>query len=614
MSPTIPGTLTKLFFDACDRFGKKPAAFQYKKDGRWHDLPHAEILKRVRHYALALKRLGVKRGDRVAILSENRPEWAIADYACLALGATDVPVYPTLPAAQIRYILKDSGAVVIYVSSAVQLAKILEIKAELPALRHVIAFDPDATGGGAAGVVGLAAHLESGATADAAGEGARFKDDALAAKPDDLATIIYTSGTTGDPKGVMLSHDNIYSNVVNAIPQLDVGETDSALSFLPLSHIFERMVDYALFHSGVTIAYAESIDTLVVNLGEVKPTIVCSVPRVYEKVYARALENALASPVRKRIFFWAKSNGERWADYRLAGKEPPGGLALAYRIASKLVFSKLRARVGGRLRFFVSGGAPLAADIAKFFYAAGLPIYEGYGLTETSPVISVNSPKKMRLGTVGAVIPGVEVKIAADGEILCRGPNVMKGYFNKPDATREAIDAEGWFHTGDIGVFEEGCLKITDRKKDLIVTAGGKNVAPQPIEGMAKKSKFVANAVMIGDKRRFCIMLVVPQYEHLEPWAKRDMNLGFKDRRELIGLPEVRKKMEQEVLGVLSGLASYEMPKKILLLEHDFTIESGDLTPTLKVKRRVVEKKFQREIDALYTEAEKEHHAEAVAG
>ncbi len=601
-----PGTLTKLFFDACDRFAKKPAALQFKKDNRWHDIPHADLLQRVRHFALALRRLGVQRGDRVAILSENRPEWAIADYACLCLGATDVPVYPTLPAAQVRYILKDSGAVAVCVSSAAQLAKILEIKAELPSLRYVIAFDADATG---EGVTALAAHVQSGAAADAAGDGSRFKDDALAARPDDLATIIYTSGTTGDPKGVMLSHNNIYSNVVSAIPQLEVVETDSALSFLPLSHIFERMVDYALFHSGVTIAYAESIDTLVVNLGEVKPTIVCSVPRVYEKVYARALENALASPVRKRIFFWAKNVGERWADHTLAGREPPGGLALAYRIASKLVFSKLRARVGGRLRFFVSGGAPLAADIAKFFFAAGLPIYEGYGLTETSPVIAVNSPKKMRLGTVGAVIPGVEVTIAEDGEILCRGPNVMKGYFNKPDATREAIDPQGWFHTGDIGTFEDGCLKITDRKKDLIVTAGGKNVAPQPIEGMAKKSKFVANAVMIGDKRRFCILLVVPQYEHLEPWAKRDMNLAFKDRRELIGLPEVRQKMEQEVLGALTGLASYEMPKKLLLLEHDFTIESGDLTPTLKVKRRVVEKKFQREIDALYQDAEKEMHA-----
>jgi long-chain acyl-CoA synthetase len=596
-----PGTLTRLFFDACEQHGHKPAALRYKKDGAWHDIPHRELRQLVTHFALALRRLGVKAGDRVAILSENRPEWAIADYACLCIDATDVPVYPTLPAAQIRYILGDSGAVAICVSSAPQLAKILEIRAELPALRHIIAFDADATG---PGVIPIAEHYTSGAAAEAAGEGARFVEEALTVRPDDLATIIYTSGTTGDPKGVMLTHNNIYSNVVTAIPQLDVGPTDTALSFLPLSHIFERMVDYALLHSGVTIAYAESIDTLVLNLGEVRPTLVCSVPRVYEKVYARALENALASPIRKRVFFWAKNVGERWADDVLAGRTPPGFLSFQYRIASTLVFAKLRARVGGRLRFFVSGGAPLAPDIARFFFAAGLPIYEGYGLTETSPVIAVNTPRELRLGTVGKVIPGVEVKIAEDGEILCRGPNVMQGYYNKPEATREAIDPDGWFHTGDIGVLEDGFLRITDRKKDLIVTAGGKNIAPQPIEGMVKKSKYVANAVMIGDKRKFPIMLVVPQYEHLEPWAKRK-NLAFKDRRELIGLPEVNAKMERAVLQQLEGLASFEMPKKFLLLEHDFTIESGELTPTLKVKRRVVEKKYQREIDALYQEAER---------
>ncbi len=514
-----------------------------------------------------------------------------------------MPIYPTLPANQIRYILEDSGAVAICLSTAEQLAKILEIRAELPALRHVITFDGDATG---PGVIALADHYAAGAAAEAAGEGARFKEDALAVKPGDLATIIYTSGTTGDPKGVMLTHDNIYSNCVNAIPQLPVNSDDSTLSFLPLSHIFERMAGhYAVFSYGVTINYAESIDTLVINLGEVRPTIVMAVPRVYEKVYARALENALASPIRKRIFFWAKYNGEQYVDYMFAGKTPPGWLSFKYGIARKLVFSKLAARVGGRLRFFVSGAAPLGADVAKFFFAAGLPVYEGYGLTETSPVIAVNTPERLRLGTVGTAIPGVEVSIASDGEILVRGPNVMIGYYNKPEETREVIDADGWFHTGDIGVLEEGFLKITDRKKDIIVTAGGKNIAPQPIEGMAKKSKYVANAVMLGDKRKFPMMMIVPQYEHLEPWAKRK-NLGFKDRRELIGLPEVRSKMEHEVERALEGLAKFETPKKFLLLESDFTIESGELTPTMKVKRRVVERKYQREIDALYAEGEAE--------
>jgi long-chain acyl-CoA synthetase len=607
---SAPGTLTKLFFDAVAEHGHKSAAVRYKAGGQWHDISHAELEQRVRHFALALKRLGVRRGDRVAILSENRPEWAVTDFACLCIGVTDVPIYPTLPAGQIRYILNDAGAVAICVSSAAQLAKILEIRAELPALRHVIAFDANATG---PNVIALADHYAAGATAEAAGKARGFMEQALQALPDDLATIIYTSGTTGDPKGVMLTHNNIYSNCADAMPELDIGPKDSTVSFLPLSHIFERMAGhYAVMQAGCTINYAESIDTLIVNLGEVKPTIVMSVPRVYEKVYARALENALASPVRKRIFFWAKSIGERCVDAWMAGRQPSGFLAIRYAIAKKLVFSKLHARVGGRLHYFVSGGAPLPADIARFFFAAGLPIYEGYGLTETSPVITVNNPHKWRIGTVGPIIPNVEVKFADDGEILVRGPNIMKGYYNKPDATREAIEPDGFFHTGDIGVLEDGFLKITDRKKDLIVTAGGKKVAPQPIEGMIKKNKYVANAVMLGDKRKFPILLIVPQYEHLEPWAKR-RNLAYKDHREMLGLPEVKAKMEREVMEPLTDLAKYEMPKKILLLENDFTIESGDLTPTLKVKRRVVEKKYQREIDALYQEPGKEGTAAGAA-
>ncbi|HEY2805444.1 MAG TPA: long-chain fatty acid--CoA ligase [Gemmatimonadales bacterium] len=601
-----PGTLTQLFFHTVDRLAPaQRAALRFKQGGTWHDITHTELLDRVMRFAIALRKLGVQRGDRVAILSENRPEWAITDFGCLADGVTDVPIYPTLPANQIRYILADSGAVAIAVSSAAQLAKILEIRAELPGLKHIIAFDANATG---PGVISFADHLASGT----GGDTARFRAEALTAKPDDLATIIYTSGTTGDPKGVMLTHGNIASNCADAMPSFGLSDNDSTLSFLPLSHIFERMGGhYSVIAAGCTINYAESIDTLVVNLGEVRPTLVMSVPRVYEKIYARALENALASPVRKRIFFWAKRVGERCADLHFEGREPAGLLAIQYAIAKKLVFSKLQARVGNRLKFFISGGAPLPTDIARFFFAAGLPIYEGYGLTETSPVITVNTPAKHRLGTVGQIIPNVQVKFAEDGEICVKGPNVMKGYYNKPEATREAIDAEGWFHTGDIGELDNGYLKITDRKKDLIVTAGGKKIAPQPIEGLLKKNKFVSNAVMLGDKRKFGIMLVVPQYEHLEPWAKQK-NLVWKDHRELIGLPDVHAKMESEVLGELEELAKYERPKKILLLEHDFTIESGDLTPTLKVKRRVVEKKYQRQIDAIYDEVEKEGKEGAV--
>ncbi len=328
-----------------------------------------------------------------------------------------------------------------------------------------------------------------------------------------------------------------------------------------------------------------------------------SVPRLYEKMYARVLENALAgSPIRKRIFFWAKAVGERWADRRLAGERPPTLLARQYALAQRLVFSKLKARTGGHLRFFVSGGAPLPADIAKFFYAAGLPILEGYGLTETSPVICVNLLERVRIGTVGPPIHGVEVRIAPDGEILTRGRHVMKGYYNKPDATREALEPDGWFHTGDIGELDaEGCLRITDRKKDLIVTAGGKKVAPQPIEQLVKHNKYVANAVMLGDRRKFCIMLVVPNFDQLERWAVYKQ-LAFANHRGLIRLPEVQAKMEREVAKMLPDLAGYQLPKKILVLEHDFSIENGDLTPTLKVRRRVVEQKYQRQIDALYAD------------
>jgi long-chain acyl-CoA synthetase len=335
---------------------------------------------------------------------------------------------------------------------------------------------------------------------------------------------------------------------------------------------------------------------------EVRPTVMMSVPRLYEKMYSRVLENALAGgPVKKRIFFWARSVADKWADATLAGRTPGLLLGFAYRVAQRLVFSKLKARTGGRMRYFVSGGAPLAPEINKFFYAAGLTILEGYGLTETSPVIAVNTPQHFRIGTVGRPIPGVEVMIAPDGEILTRGPHVMKGYYNKPDATREVIDGDGWLHTGDIGELRDGFLAITDRKKDIIVTAGGKNIAPQPIENMIKTNKYVSQAVVLGDKRRFTIVLVVPNFEHLEKWAKIK-NLLWTDRRQLIKLPLVQAKMEKEVLRKLSGLASFETPKKVGLLENDFSIESGELTPSHKVKRRVIEKRYAENVDRLYRE------------
>lgn len=591
-----PGTLTQIFFHAVETFDLA-AAYQYKKDGRYHPISHKDVLRRVRHIALGLDALGVKRGDRLGIMSENRPEWALADWACLCSGMTDVPVYPTLPAEQIVHPLNDSGAVVLFVSTPEQAAKAKSVRGELKTVRHLISFvdsKPE-------GVDFTLAEIEAkGAAMDTPEKAAAFKASALAVQPDDLATLIYTSGTTGLPKGVMLTHDNICSNVKASQDKVPLTKGEVALSFLPLSHIFERMGDYLFFSCGVGIAYAESIDTVPLNLSEVRPHFCMSVPRLFEKMYARVLENAVSGgAVKAKIFRWATGVADAWADEKLAGREPGGFLAWKYGIAQKLVFSKLKERTGGRLRYFVSGGAPLNPTINKFFYAAGLKILEGYGLTETSPVIAVNSDEAFRIGSVGKPVAGVEVRIAEDGEILTRGPHVMKGYYNRPDATAEAIDADGWFHTGDVGVLENGFLRITDRKKDIIVTAGGKNIAPQPIENRIKESKYVSQAVMIGDKRKYPIVLIVPNWDNLEKWAGIK-NIIWTDRKQLLEMPTIQAKMDKEVRKTIAGLASFETPKKIGLLEHDFSIERGELTPKLSVKRKVIDTQYKALIDGLY--------------
>jgi len=599
---SAPGTLNQLFLTAVERY-RRPDALQVKRDGRYHPISHDTLLERVRRVSLGLEELGVRSGDRVAILSENRPEWAIVDYAVLSLGAADVPVYPNLPADQVAYILRDSGACVAFVSNPDQAAKVAASRATCPALRHVIGF-----GAPTSGIDRSLDMLETaGAVADGDGKRDGFRERALKVRPDDLATIIYTSGTTGDPKGVMLTHDNIYSNVMAGAAAIPFEGQDTCLSFLPLSHIFERMAGhYLMLHAGASIAYAESTDTVPLNMTEVRPTLVLSVPRLYEKMYARVLESALSGgAVKKRIFFWGRDVAERWANVKLAGGEPKGFLATQYRLAQRLVFSKLQKRTGGRLRYFVSGGAPLAPEINKFFYAAGLTILEGYGLTETSPVIAVNIPTAFRIGTVGKPVPGVEVMIAPDGEILTRGPHVMRGYFNKPTATAEAIDSEGWFHSGDIGELRDGFLAITDRKKDIIVTAGGKNIAPQPIENKIKTNKYVSQAVMIGDRRKFPVVLIVPNWDQLERWAKAE-SISWTERSQLLAMPAVHAKMEKEIAGECTELARFEMPKKVGLLEHDFSIERGELTPTLKVKRRVIDKQYKALIDSLYESSDRE--------
>ncbi|HEY3221185.1 MAG TPA: long-chain fatty acid--CoA ligase [Gemmatimonadales bacterium] len=591
------GTLTQLFFTTVARHAGLPAAFRSKVGGSWVAITHREALERVQAISLGLRELGIKPGDKVGIVSENRPEWALTDYACLCARTTDVPIYPTLTAKQTEYILRDSEAAAVFCSTAAQLDKILEVRGGLPGLKHVVVFDAGAAG--RPGIISLAGVEAKGRAA--APNHPRWKDEALAAAPDDLATLIYTSGTTGDPKGVMLSHHNIWSNVQAVLQMIPIGSGDECLSMLPLSHSYERMVDYTLFQAGVIINYAESFDTVAANLGEVKPTVVLSVPRLYEKVYARVLENALSgSAIKRTIFFWAKRAGEQWATLSLAGLPIPGGLAFKKKVADRLVFAKLRARTGGRIRFFVSGAAPLSADIAKFFYSAGLPVIEGYGLTESSPVFTLNPLDRIKLGTVGRAIPGIELKIAPDGEILARGPNIMQGYYKLPDATRETVDADGWLHTGDIGELDsDGYLKITDRKKELLKTAGGKYIAPQPIELMVKRNKFVSNAMLYGDRRKFPIILVVPNFDNLERWAQ-ERSLSYASRAELIELADVKAKVEREVMDMLRDLAKFETPKKVVLIEKDFSIESGELTPTLKVKRRVVEQHYKDVIDATY--------------
>lgn len=597
-----PGTLNQLFFDAVERYDR-PDALQLKLDGEYRPLSHADVLRRVRHVAAGLARFGLSPGERVAILSENRPEWAIADFACLTARLTDVSIYPTLPAAQVEYILRDSGATLAFASTAEQVAKIESVRERLPALQHVVSFDELE---GNAAVCTLSRLEQSGAAEerDEESAAARHRASALQARPDDTATLIYTSGTTGEPKGVMLSHNNIFSNVAAARQIIEFRGDDVALSFLPLSHIFERMAGhYLMFATGTSIAYAESIESVPRNMLEVRPTIMVSVPRLYEKMYARVLENAASGGrVKRSIFSWARATGERWADATLAGRSPGRSLGLRYSVAQRLVFSKLRERTGGRLRYFVSGGAPLAPEINRFFYSAGLTILEGYGLTETSPVITVNTPRALRIGTVGTPVAGVSVAVAEDGEILARGPNVMAGYFNRPADTAAAIDSDGWFHTGDIGELDGGFLRITDRKKDLIVTAGGKNIAPQPIENRIKQNRYVSQAVLIGDRRPFPIALVAPNFDQLERWA-RENNLRWSDHAELVQLPAVQQKMESEVLNPLTDLARYETPKRVILLPADLSLERGELTPTLKVRRSIVARHYRDAIDDLYAAA-----------
>ena len=592
---TSVSTLTELFLKAASY--NKPDCLLSKVGGTYQPISTAELVDRVRRLSKALRGLGVEKGDRVALMSENGPHWPTVDFATLCAGAVLVPIYPTLLPDQSTYIARNCGAKVVVAETTAHLNGLLS--EELPDVTQFVLVKGEASD---PRVITLDQLIERGAGVDVAD----FEARARSIQPDDLATFIYTSGTTGTPKGVMLTHRNVASNVSSGLSVLHIERRYMALSFLPLSHSFERTVDYCYFLEGCSIAYAESVAAVAANMAEVKPHIFVSVPRVYEKVYGRVQEGVAAgSPIKQKLFAWAVGLGRRALPYRLKRQSPPGFLGLQLALADKLVFSKIKERLGGRFELAISGGAPLGRDIAEFFWGAGIPIYEGYGLSETSPVISVNTREHVKMGTVGQPIPGVEVKIAEDGEILAKGPNIMRGYWHMEKETAETIDAEGWFHTGDIGeVDPEGFLRITDRKKELIINAYGKNVAPAPIENALKGSRFIGQAVVIGDRRKFLSALLVPDFEALKPWAEKQ-GIHAAGNEELVADRQVRELIAREVTAVNAHLAGFEKIVAWELLPKELTLEDGEITPTLKVKRRVINQKYGSIIDRLYAEADK---------
>ena len=603
----MPGeirTLCDIFLSAA-RSGKADLLIS-KSDGQWRPISAKDFGFTVRALSLGLNALGVQPGDRVAILSENRPEWAMADYAILCAGAWSVPIYPTLPSAQIAPLLNDCRARAIVVSNAEQLEKVRELKARCPALEYVIAMDaaPPAD----PGYMTFIQAVDKGrATLEMSPN--LFEQRASRVKPEDVATIIYTSGTTGEPKGSMLTHGNFVSNVEGSLERIPIRSDGTALSFLPLSHVFERMLDYSYMYQGCSIAYAESIEKLRDNFQEVNPHCFGAVPRVYEKLHARILDKVeTGSGLKKKIFRWAVDVGRQRVALAERGEPLTGALAAKARLADRLALHKIADLLGNRFQFAVSGGAPLSRELAEFFIGAGVMIFEGYGLTETSPVIAVNGPGAWRLGTVGRPLSNVEVRIAGDGEILSRGPHIMKGYFNKPEATAVAFDHEGWFHTGDIGQLDpEGFLAITDRKKDLIVLAGGKKAAPQPIENELKGSPFISLPIVLGDRHKFLAVLIVPNFDRLKDWAAGQ---GVEFRPEAIDAnPRIRALFQKEIDDYNAGKPHHEQIRAFALLPVDLTVEDGSITPTLKVKRRILEKRYADLIAAMYQAAEKTHVA-----
>ncbi|MHB8655287.1 MAG: AMP-dependent synthetase/ligase [Terriglobia bacterium] len=598
-------TLNELFHRAIEKH-PKPAAFLSKTAGKYRGLSSQEALSKVAALAAGLDRRGIRRGDRVAILSENRVEWALTDYAVLGLGAVLVPIYPTLLEPDIEYILRDSSSKCVVCSNAAQLKKILNVRASLPELGFILLMDGAA--GQEAGVEGWQDFIRA-VPLPPADIAEFFRARALEIQPEETASILYTSGTMGQPKGVILTHSNLVSNIQASFGLFPFGSDEVAVSFLPLCHVYERMLDYHYFWSGVSIAYAESLEALPQNLLEVRPTVMAVVPRILERVHARVMDAVRqSSPTRQKLFQWALGTGRRYFPYTLDRRKPPVALRLKYALADRLVGSKVRARLGGRIKQLISGAAPLARDLAEFFFAMGVPVYEGYGLTETSPVISVNFPGSVKLGTVGRVIPGVEVKLDAtltnqDGgggrEILVRGPNVTPGYYHLDEENRQAFQ-DGWFRTGDLGELDaEGFLTITGRKKNLFKTSGGKYVSPEKLENLFQGHPYVSQVLVLGDGRKFVSALIVPNFSRLETFA-RGSSIAFIDREDLAQRPEIIAHMQQQVDELTALLPPHERIRQIALIPREFSAELGELSATQKIKRRVVEEHFRTLIDEIY--------------
>lgn len=592
-------TLATMFWGRVEKSAERPAQM-LKRHGAWTTLSWREVGDIVRELALGLIAIGRRPGDTVALLSTSRAEWVQADFAIFSAGCVTVPIYPTYPPDLIAYVANDAGTRTIIVEDPGQLAKVLEVRDKIPGLQHIIvmsgyeATQPPTT-------VLTWAMLRRLGCDGATQHAATLAERLAGATPDDLASIVYTSGTTGPPKGVMQTHANHVAAQKMGESCAPVEEGWVHLLFLPLAHSFARLESFIGVYRGLCTAFAENLDKLADNLREVRPHFICSVPRVFEKVYARIMAGVEAgSPTKRKIFAWAIGVGREVSRHQQRGQPLPPGLRLKRAIAHKLVFSKLHAALGGRLRWAISGGAPLSREIAEFFHAAGILILEGYGLTETCPVGTFNRPDRFKFGSVGQALPGIEMKIAADGEILFRGPHIARGYFNQPQATAEVFEPSGWFHTGDIGrIDEDGFLFITDRKKDLIVTAGGMNIAPQNIENMLKADPFISQAMVYGDRKPYPVALITLNADELAKFA-REQGILATDAAVVVKHPKVVERVARTVEEKNSQLSSYARIKKFAVLPDDFTQEGGELTPTLKLKRKVVADKYLRVIEELY--------------